>query len=230
MLPDAPGIYFSVGIGDVKRLMRTPSGVALPFGEWAKQRGSSSASNIIDEGQFLLRPGETLGSGLSGPSLQDTITWMRNFSQEHGLILDNGKLISKVVLVPDPIHQKTSAPGCAVRVMIDSSQAKKGSSTAVVRFLDLSDINPESVKVVKVVEGSYVDFETADVSEKIHDIWSVDPMMTSAKLVPLEGQANVIEGFTAEGTISLDSPESDQRFANALKYAVTLCGGAKSPF
>jgi S1-C subfamily serine protease len=35
MLSDAPGIYFSVGIGDVRRLLRTPQGVALSFEEWA---------------------------------------------------------------------------------------------------------------------------------------------------------------------------------------------------
>jgi hypothetical protein len=30
--------------------------------------------------------------------------------------------------------------------------------------------------------------------------------------------------------LSFDSPESAQRFATALKHAVTLCGGAKAPF
>jgi len=42
MLSDAPGIYFSVGIGDLKRLLRTPQAVALPLGEWAKQQSSSN--------------------------------------------------------------------------------------------------------------------------------------------------------------------------------------------
>lgn len=40
LLEDASGIYFSVGIGDLKRLIRTPQGAALLFSEWAKQRNS----------------------------------------------------------------------------------------------------------------------------------------------------------------------------------------------
>jgi tetratricopeptide (TPR) repeat protein len=37
MISDASGIYFSIGIGDLKRLMRTPQLVLLPLGEWTKQ-------------------------------------------------------------------------------------------------------------------------------------------------------------------------------------------------
>jgi predicted Zn-dependent protease len=35
MLSDAPGIYFSIGIGDLKRLLRTPQLLVVPFSQWA---------------------------------------------------------------------------------------------------------------------------------------------------------------------------------------------------
>ena len=37
MLSNASGIYFSIGIGDLKRLLRTPQLVLLPLDQWAKQ-------------------------------------------------------------------------------------------------------------------------------------------------------------------------------------------------
>jgi tetratricopeptide (TPR) repeat protein len=46
-MADSPGIYFSVGIGDLKRLLLTPQLVILPFDEWIK--GNESKSPISAE-------------------------------------------------------------------------------------------------------------------------------------------------------------------------------------
>ena len=35
MLSDAPGIYFSIGVGDLKRLLRTPQLIITPLSQWA---------------------------------------------------------------------------------------------------------------------------------------------------------------------------------------------------
>ncbi len=43
LLSDTPGIYFSIGVGDLKRLLRTPQLIVLPFGEWAKQNAKENA-------------------------------------------------------------------------------------------------------------------------------------------------------------------------------------------
>jgi len=43
MISDAPGIYFSIGIGDVKRLLRTPQLVLMPLDEWAKRAARQQA-------------------------------------------------------------------------------------------------------------------------------------------------------------------------------------------
>ena len=53
MLSDASGIYFSIGIGDLRRLMRTPQLLLLPLDEWAKQNpdresDASSAETASD--------------------------------------------------------------------------------------------------------------------------------------------------------------------------------------
>ena len=45
MLSDTPGIYFSVGVGDLKRLLRNPELMVLDFSEWAK-RNASAPSNV----------------------------------------------------------------------------------------------------------------------------------------------------------------------------------------
>jgi S1-C subfamily serine protease len=41
LLSDTPGIYFSVGVGDLKHLLRTPQLVASSFADWAKQNADS---------------------------------------------------------------------------------------------------------------------------------------------------------------------------------------------
>jgi len=219
LLSDAPGIYFSVGVGDVRRLLKTAEGVALPFGEWAKQNDNKAPSGSLNR-----------SAPNQGASLHETISWMQNFSQHHGLRDFNEKPSIRIVLFSDTFHEKPSAPGCAVWEAIDNYQFLKGSSTARVELFDLSDINPDSVKVV----GDGVVFEIADASGKVYSRSTSDPTMTSAKLfASSEVQAKSETGdggFVPLGRINLDSPESNERFASALKHAVVLCGGATSPF
>jgi hypothetical protein len=219
LLSDAPGIYFSVGVGDVRRLLRTAEGVALPFGEWAKQHYSEPPSGVLNR-----------SAPNPGASLDETISWMQNYSQHHGLRFFDGKPSINIVLSPDPLHQKASAPGCAVWEAVDYYQFVKGSSTAMVELFDLSDINPDSVKV----DGEGVVFEIADASGKVYSQSTSDPTITSAKLFSsseVQARSETGDGgFLPVGRINMDSPESNARFASAFKHAVILCGGTKSPF
>jgi len=51
-LSDTPGVYFAVGVSDLKRLLRTPQLVALSFSEWAaqdKQSDSAGTDAASDE-------------------------------------------------------------------------------------------------------------------------------------------------------------------------------------
>lgn len=49
LLSDTPGIYFSVGVGDLKRLLRTPQIVTLSFTEWAKQNADAAPAASANE-------------------------------------------------------------------------------------------------------------------------------------------------------------------------------------
>jgi hypothetical protein len=51
--------------------------------------------------------------------------------------------------------------------------------------------------------------------------------MTSAEIysAEAEGKAQKLNGVSAGGNIQFDSLENSQRFAEALKHAVVLCGG-----
>src|SRR5215469_8827282 len=39
---DSPGIYFSIGAGDVKRLLRTPNLVSEPLAVWSQTEGAET--------------------------------------------------------------------------------------------------------------------------------------------------------------------------------------------
>jgi hypothetical protein len=73
LLSDSPGIYFSIGASDVKRLLRTPNLISVPLAVWSqtepaeassatdKTAGESSASSpegVSSDGNKLSRPPE----------------------------------------------------------------------------------------------------------------------------------------------------------------------------
>lgn len=231
LISDAPGIYFSVGIGDVKRLLRTPQGVALPFDEWAKEQ----AEEHVSASPHFAGPNAAQTGQNSSPSLQDSISWMQNFSQPNGLGTRDGKETVINALHQNPFPHN-SRDDCMVVITTDfpyrdGKRLANGGirDTASIDIIDLRDINPESVKV-----GAYnkVEFETTDPSGKIDSIAWSDPSVTSSRVFSPGGLAQVktIEMFVAYGVLSFNSVESAQRFATALKHAVTLCGGTTAPF
>jgi len=128
-----------------------------------------------------------------------------------------------------PLYQEPSVPGCAVWTKVDLHGSKPpGFVNAALEFFNLSDINPDSVKVD---EYGNVLFETTDPSGKIYRVSTFDPSITSMKLLTPEGWDHyTLKGPTSLGALTFDSVESAQRFANALKHAVNLCGGTTAPF
>jgi hypothetical protein len=73
----------------------------------------------------------------AGPSLQDTISWMQDFSSAHGEKFFDGKPSVKNVVLPDPLHQRPSANGCAVWAAHDYYGVKPGAVSAQVEFFNL---------------------------------------------------------------------------------------------
>ncbi len=141
--------------------------------------------------------------------------------------------LSKMRSFQSPPHEnlpgyKEPPPGCAVWTKVDLHGSRPpGFVNAALEFFNLNDINPDSVKVD---EYGKVLFETTDPSGKIYRVSTFDPSITSMKLLTPEGWDHALKGPDFLGALIFDSVESAQRFANALKYAVTLCGGAKAPF
>ncbi len=88
-LSDTPGIYFSVGAGELKRLLRSPQSIVLSFTEWAKQNPGQPVSaedvgsptppkNAKDYYRELLKAGEfystiRLGQDAQGKSISETL-------------------------------------------------------------------------------------------------------------------------------------------------------------
>ena len=72
LLSDTPGIYFSVGVGDLKRLLRNPQLLVLDFSDWAK-RNASEASN--DSG------GDAASSAATGASRIDELIRDKKFGE-----------------------------------------------------------------------------------------------------------------------------------------------------
>ena len=217
LLADAPGIYFSVGAGDVRRLLRTAEGVALPFHEWARQQ----ISKPPPESSNGAGPSPSHDGGTGAPSLKDTLSWMQEFSQAHGYAMRDGKLVAKYVFYAHPT-------GCDVWSTYDYDGPRASLVVyAEMEFFNLSDISPDSVKVD---EYGDVWFETTGSSAKFSTVETRDPSITSNMLSTHEADGHVIFNASWNGWLGFDSAESAQRFATALKHAVTLCGGTKSPF
>lgn len=236
LLADAPGIYFSVGIGDVRRLLRTPRAVSLPLDEWAKQQGKKSDS---DSSHSIASNEDQSGQT---PSLQETISWMSSFLEAHGQEWLQAVVIGSQSIDPSqsnfmrlPAQEQyvaaflaffraKAAVGpkeCAVVIRhnyatpIQLHTDMKAPTRMSVEFIFLGDIDTASVKV----SGSHVYFETTNNLDRI------------GELVPAnDGTEKVLEYDSDRSWIVLDSAENAKRFADALKHAVTLCGGITTPF
>jgi len=227
LITDAPGIYFSVGIGDLKRLLRTPQGVALTFDEWAKQEGNgreSSEAAALNDNQ---------SGQASTASLQETISWMSSFLDAHGQewaggidpLQSNAMGLSKAYLeqLQAASHPNLSGKeACAISIKHNYSMPMqlhldmKLPVKTSTEFMFLADIDPKSVEVCG---GSHLCFETTNNLDKI------------VELVPADDKGDKFSEYDlGRGAIVLDSAENAERFANALKHAVTLCGGTTAPF
>jgi S1-C subfamily serine protease len=222
MISDAPGIYFSVGIGDVRRLLRTPQSVALPFSEWAKQQANRSVS----ESRNSVPSDE-------GPSFEETISWMYSFLEAHGQEWSGGSDASQSNFMdlslqfPDSLraslHSNLSGrEACAVYIRhneregVQLHEDMKASVKTWMELMSLADIDARSVKVCA---RSHVCFETTNNLGKI------------VQRVPSDDKSDKFSEYDLDrGWIVLDSAENADRFANAFKHMVSLCGGAKSAF
>ncbi len=216
LLADAPGIYFSVGIGDVKRLLRTPQGVVLPLEEWAKEQGSRPSSNS-PSGNEPNRPREG-----EGPTLQDTVAWMERFSELHGDVNTNGNLSGRHWLGKPPENLGLSE--CSVLIAHMYPRAEEDQK---VSKEPLAKLRLDTVQLNEIDDGS-IEVANGDFAYFVY-------FSTSSPSFEIKRNAEMVIGGWVASTVSdehmwFDSEENAKRFANALKHAVALCGGSKSAF
>jgi hypothetical protein len=199
MLSDAPGIYFSVGIGDVKRLLRTPFDVSLSLAEWADQQKLKHGEK--DPGDS--KPSQS--DQHDGPSLDATLGWMSDFSKRYGRHVG----VSGETQYFDHFQQEQ---GCDARTN-HSVKTENSSSDSVDRF-NLRDLDAQNILIT---DFSTVIFFTVKSYKLIHREQSIAANKLSAHDL-------------SSDYISFDSKESADRFAAALKHAVTLCSSSKNLF
>lgn len=152
-------------------------------------------------------------SAVSQPSLEETLSWMKNFSTQHGFQYAQ----------PDrpPVQSNQLVPGsvCDVSVEYKSLRTTVTDSTtkSVKLVFSLRSIDPQRIKTQNSSDTNEVAFEASDSSGKIR-------FQTEL------GSGRKIDGFVGQYTMFFDSTDSARRFAEAFKHAVTLCGGKAAPF
>lgn len=198
MLSDAPGIYFSVGVGDLKRLLRTPQAVALPLGEWAKQQSSSNKAEEPSRGD-----GNDSQQDLK---LRQLIYLLEKLSEAHGTSLSSGKIHKDTFesgTIIDPSHP---CGGDIDHQFPDASD--KGEIHQILQIINLANVTPGSIHVdVNSVRMEMSLFaEVVSLGDK-----DVLELLQNAK--------------QRSGTVSvdLDSVSSAAEFARLLNQAVAAC-------
>lgn len=144
------------------------------------------------------------------PDLKETTQWIVNFSFIHG----HGK--ADMILKTQKGNHFVADNGCSVSLVSYTRNLQSGDTigaTATESF-SLSDIAPERIKVK---EESEVNFEVYNLSPKIDlTVVSSDKEKQTFKKM--------------DSSLIMDSKESANRIAAALKNAVELCGGQPALF
>jgi hypothetical protein len=153
-----------------------------------------------------------LAFGQSTPNLRTTTTWMQDFASTHSIWAnDDGSMA----------FEHLQIDGCRVFATIwmtkDGKVIPPKENDAAFSF-SLGDLDPQTVRTVVPNDHNvraYVEFETTD----------------SKRLIQLSSQKGAPVGVgMASWEINLDNKENADRFTNAFKHAVTLCGGKPSTF
>jgi hypothetical protein len=150
----------------------------------------------------------------STTSLKDTLTWMSAFMKGHGLNFAGGAFVQSTTI--------PSFEGCLVTTKHTFFKAKTANDVKPrTESVDFAELNPDSVKVSgdgSDVEMTFlVQIERSDSEPKIQSTYIMGDRSKHSYFV-------TIEYWT------IDSQETGDRFANALRHAVKLCGGKPAPF
>lgn len=154
--------------------------------------------------------------GSSAASLKDTITWMANFTREHGSMTYKNTLWTTNVL--------TEIDGCKVYIEHRFLKSTRPSDIKVrTEAVSLGAFDPERVTLKREHYSDEsddtfrVEFEMSDAAAKME-----------VALENFDGKKRT--SYVADEYLAMDSAESASRLKKALAHAITLCGGAPAPF
>lgn len=205
LVSDAPGIYFSVGIGDVKRLLRTPQLNLLSFDEWAKQQ----ANDRYPGTSTPTAPSDSQHSLSNKLSVQELTYLMGKVSEAHGASVLDGKFQTNIYesgAILDPSHP---CGGDIVHKFPNATSEHEIESMLLI--LNLAVVDPASIQVDelnRVKWGMSTFFEAiGSVGEKL-------------QLSQLLENAKEQSGITY---VVFDSRENAEKFARYLHDAVGAC-------
>jgi hypothetical protein len=145
-------------------------------------------------------------------SLQETMSWMVNFSASHGYLLGGTETIR--------LNLFSGPKGCAVSFETRYPTVTKGFQIKHgIAKINLGDFAPNSVREETDKDGNHhrIVFERSDGSPKIE----VHTEMADGTKLKM---------YSSDIFFSFDSEESAKRFSGALVHAITLCGGRPSAF
>jgi len=151
-------------------------------------------------------------------SLDETLTWLVNFSKEHGCRRDVHSLPNKKL----HINSLRVVEGCSVVVeheyLEPSVKIRKRTDP-----ISLGDFDPAKIEATLNLTDEAdnpvfsIEMERSDSAPKIQA--AAEMRDGSKKTFPI-----------AEEFFYLDSHDAAERFKKALAHAITLCGGKRAPF
>lgn len=229
LLANTPGVYFSIGSGDVSRLLRTPNPVILSLSSWAE---TSSGATTANDSENETAPRHSQDGQEGTPSLQDTLSGIETFTNAYSsrqVVTTNGARYTwRSVLHRPPVTEvdaKAQVSSACV-VVIDSTFPHAGGVgiASERRWVPLGEIaiNNIAVKAYPKDQGAPPFYEVTLETSNSSFIWK------------LETKYDGPEGFSpccvkAAGLFFM-SEEKAMRFATAIKHAATLCGAKASLF
>jgi hypothetical protein len=149
-------------------------------------------------------------------SLDETLTWLVNFSKEHGytreretpkkLIINTLRVVDGCSVVVEHEYLESSVP---IRKRTESISLGDFDPSKIEANLDLTDYADNPTFLIQI--------ERSDSEQKIQ-----------ATLEMKDGSKKTV--LLASEDFRLDSREAALRFQKGLAHAITLCGGKRAPF
>jgi len=151
-------------------------------------------------------------------SLDETLTWLVNFSKEHGhsIEVNTGRKLDVTTL--------RLVDGCSIEVEHEFQVPSRSKLRKRTETISLGDFDPAKIELPPAGLTVMADNPVFTLKMKTSDSERKIP----ATLEMTDGSKKKV--LIAQEHFDMDSREAAFRFQKALAHAVNLCGGQRSPF